>query len=114
VPYPILLVIVDITIYQEVLKMGSYAHQKRARKGRLINIVCVLYVKPVEIVLVLLTITRKVKHFTVVSVTPVLEEPFPRSRDGLNQDTRKRKFVKSADLRVNIRNSLMFIILTKT
>jgi hypothetical protein len=62
--------------------MAIYKHIKRAKKGRFINTVCALYVKPVENVLVLLTTTRMTDLTIAVNVIAVLEAVPQVNLDG--------------------------------
>jgi hypothetical protein len=87
--------------------MASYTRIQRAEKGRLINIVCVLYVKPVVKNLWLSTITRTIMRSIDLSVTPVLEMPFLKNLDGYRWVIRKKIFVRSADTEANTQNSSM-------
>jgi len=87
--------------------LGSYSALKRAEKGRLINIVCVLYVKTVERRLWPSTIIKTAGPFIDLNVTPVLGMHSLKNQDGYRWAIRKRITVRSAVTKANIQNNLM-------
>ena len=58
--------------------------------------------------------TRKKKYFIAANAIPVHEKLDQKNHDGHKQDIRKKIFVRSADIKVSIKNSLMFTTLTAT
>jgi hypothetical protein len=86
--------------------LGSYGTLKRAEKGRLINIVCVLCVKPVERRLWPSTITKGAGPFIDLNVIPAQGMHSLKNQDGYRWDIRKRITVRSAVTKANIRNNL--------
>lgn len=91
-------------------KVPGYTSKKRAKKGRLINSLCDLYVKNAENGLVQSTITRKIECFTEESATPVQGTVDLKNLDGPSLAIRKKTTVKSVALKVSILSSSMSII----
>jgi len=87
--------------------LGGYSAYKRAEKGRLINIVCVLYVESVERKQWLSTIIKTAEPSIDLNAILALEMPSLKNQDGYRWAIRKRITARSADIRANTQNNLM-------